>query len=620
MSLRPSAPVRRRNAGDPSAGSERSRALTLLWRLPLLLWLVVGLACLTYFDVVLRREYRAEAATQAVQTDALLSNVVRYRVEMLDGMRALIAESGTSDEAGQRFDTFARAIMGRAPDVLAVARLDTLGAPIGIYPSRGVPMTAGGAGDAAQRTFVGALRRAALLRRTTSTPTIRLSDGRRGLAVFVPVVRGGIVAEVVGATISFDPLFTDALTGQLRGGFAYRVVDEGRQVIAASPTFTAHVSGIVARDISLPDGHRWKLELAMSSLEPITSRVIVWSVGILLLASVTFLVIREEQRGRRIAEHSVDLELLSRDLLDANVSLEEQAQAIIEANRAKSRFLANISHELRTPMNAIVGYNALALDGLYGPLPEGLRHTHERIARAAQHLLALVNDVLDLSKIEVGRMTLDPQSVAVRPLLDDIAAVVEPTAAAKGLVVSVWVAPDVGIVHSDPRHLRQILVNLASNAVKFTAHGAVTLSAVRATSNGVPGVELAVQDTGMGVEEADLERIFDEFEQVRPGGRGDSLQRGTGLGLAISRKLARLLGGDVRVASQPGAGSRFTLVLPAAAVLPPAHASTPASGPVGEPVSDVRDAAAERSDDAPRAASDVASSRESVAGPTHRQA
>jgi signal transduction histidine kinase len=614
MPPRPPPPVRRRHRGDPSAGAERSHRGALLWRLPLLLWLVVGLACLTYFDVVLRREYRAEAATQAVQTDALLTNVVRHRVEMLGGLRALVAEAGTPEEAARRFDTFARAITARAPDVLAVARLDTLGRPLSLFPSRALPMTADGVAGPLNHAFVGAMRRAALLRRMTTTPSIALSDGRRGVAIFVPVVRDGHVAELVAATLSYDPLFTEALSGQLRGGFPYRVVDEGRRTIAASPAFPPRASGIVARDITLPDGHRWRLDLAMSSLEPLTSRLIVWSVGILLLASVTFLVVREEQRGRRIAEHSADLELLSRDLLDANISLEEQAQAVIAANRAKSRFLANISHELRTPMNAIVGYNSLALDGLYGPLPGGLRHTHERIARAAQHLLALVNDVLDLSKIEVGRMTIDPQSVPVRPLLDDIAAVVEPTASAKGLVVSVWVAPDVGAVHSDPRHLRQILVNLASNAVKFTAHGAVTLSAVRATSNGVPGIELAVQDTGIGVEDADLERIFDEFEQVRPGGRGDSLERGTGLGLAISRKLARLLGGDVRVASQPGAGSRFTLVLPGVvAAGPGVTAATP----------DARPSADARVEDAPTpraTANEPAAERAIVASHTHRQA
>jgi signal transduction histidine kinase len=240
------------------------------------------------------------------------------------------------------------------------------------------------------------------------------------------------------------------------------------------------------------------------------------------------------------------------------MSLEERAQQIAAAHRAKSRFLANVSHELRTPLNAIVGYNSLALDGLYGELSAHLRVAHERIRTAAEHLLNLVNDILDLSKIEVGRMEVTPERVDLAAVLDGVAAVVEPIAAAKGVRLDVVVGRDLPALETDARHLRQILLHLASNAVKFTERGSVTIAARRDGARAA----VAVSDTGVGIAAGDLDRIFDEFEQVRPGGRGDSIERGTGLGLALARKLARLLGGDVTVESQVGAGSRFTLTLP----------------------------------------------------------
>jgi signal transduction histidine kinase len=187
---------------------------------------------------------------------------------------------------------------------------------------------------------------------------------------------------------------------------------------------------------------------------------------------------------------------------------------------------------------------------------------HDRIAAAADHLLGLVNDVLDLSKIEVGRMAVDPQLVNLGSLVDAVATVIEPMASAKRLHVDVVVARDLPELHTDPGHVRQILLNLVSNAVKFTERGAVTIVARRQEPDLGDGVVVIVEDTGIGIAREDHDRIFQEFEQVRPSGRGDSLERGTGLGLAIVRKLARLLGGDVQVRSAPGAGSRFILSLP----------------------------------------------------------
>jgi signal transduction histidine kinase len=220
-------------------------------------------------------------------------------------------------------------------------------------------------------------------------------------------------------------------------------------------------------------------------------------------------------------------------------------------------------------------------------LPEPLRAAHERIRAAAEHLLALVNDVLDLSKIEVGRMEVDLEVTDVGALLDSVVTVIEPIASAKGLHLDVIVGRDVPRLTTDARHVRQILLNLASNAIKFTERGSVTLIARRGDGQRGESVTIAVEDTGIGIATEDLARIFEEFEQVRPSGRGDSLQRGTGLGLAIARKLSRLLGGDIEVVSTEGVGSRFTLHLPLVAPKPVADKEaggvTPTDGVPIEP-------------------------------------
>ena len=159
-------------------------------------------------------------------------------------------------------------------------------------------------------------------------------------------------------------------------------------------------------------------------------------------------------------------------------------------------------------------------------------------------------------------MAVEPQRVNLGALVDAVATVIEPMASAKRLHVDVVVARDLPDLQTDPGHVRQILLNLVSNAVKFTERGTITIVARRQDPDLGDGIVVIVEDTGIGIAPQDHDRIFQEFEQVRPSGRGDSLERGTGLGLAIARKLARLLGGDVQVRSAPGAGSRFVLSLP----------------------------------------------------------
>ena len=243
---------------------------------------------------------------------------------------------------------------------------------------------------------------------------------------------------------------------------------------------------------------------------------------------------------------------------------------------AKSQFLANMSHELRTPLNAIGGYAQLLELELHGPVTAAQRAALGRVQAAQRHLLALINDILNYAKLEGGRVEYDVRPVDVRAVVTDVVPLVEPQAAAKGLALDVRLPDGPCDVWADREKLGQVLVNLLSNAVKFTdarhpatgAPGRVTVDV--ATRHGVAGangwdgghpdaIYVRVGDTGPGIPRDKQEAIFEPFVQVRTGYAGAT--EGTGLGLAISRDLARGMGGDLRVRSQVGDGSTFTVTL-----------------------------------------------------------
>lgn len=290
-----------------------------------------------------------------------------------------------------------------------------------------------------------------------------------------------------------------------------------------------------------------------------------WILGAIAVIALAAVLVTERGRRRRLRERSAELEHLSFELA--------------RANRAKSEFLANVSHELRTPLAAIVGYIDLLRDGSYGELAPRMVGPIERIQSSAEHLQTLVDQILDLAKLSAGRLDVQREPLSLRAFVIDVASEVEPLIIEKGLTLSLQVPASLPRLSTDPMHLRQILVNLLGNAVKFTARGSIT---VRATllrdpardaaapaarqrpllAAGGAWVALQVADTGIGIAERDLLRIFDEFEQVEAGARGDSARRGTGLGLTITRRLARLLDGDITVESEPGRGSVFTCWLP----------------------------------------------------------
>ena len=229
---------------------------------------------------------------------------------------------------------------------------------------------------------------------------------------------------------------------------------------------------------------------------------------------------------------------------------------LYRASRHKSAFLANMSHELRTPMNAILGFTELLLDGIYGDLDETVRDPVREIHRNGQHLLQLINEVLDLSKIEAGHMELSLGEYAVRDVVDAAVATARPLADEKGLALEAAVDGEDGTCTGDGKRITQVLLNLVGNAVKFTRRGRVE---VRATVAGGQ-VHYAVADTGIGIPAAELEAVFDEFRQADSSATKEF--GGTGLGLSIARRFVEMHGGRIWVESAPGAGSTFHVVVP----------------------------------------------------------
>jgi signal transduction histidine kinase len=236
--------------------------------------------------------------------------------------------------------------------------------------------------------------------------------------------------------------------------------------------------------------------------------------------------------------------------------IQEKSRQLEVASQHKSQFLANMSHELRTPLNAILGYTEMMVDGLYGNLPEKAQATLERVQSNGKHLLGLINDVLDLSKIEAGQLVLAAEDYSVADMVSTVMAATESLAKTKKLALEANVAAGLPRGVADSRRLAQVLLNLVGNAIKFTDEGKVEIRAVHAGDN----FEISVVDTGPGIAPADQAKIFEEFQQVD--NTSTRKKGGTGLGLSISRKIVELHGGRISVESEVGKGSTFKVTLP----------------------------------------------------------
>jgi PAS domain S-box-containing protein len=336
----------------------------------------------------------------------------------------------------------------------------------------------------------------------------------------------------------------------------------------------AHLTSFVSNVLTRTGEQRYRGEIQLS--DPITGRALpVEGVAGTILSEqgelmwvVTILHDLTEaiEKGRlfeQLKQASAELERkvqeATGELADQNELLRRQHIALEQASALKSQFLANMSHEFRTPLNAILGYTHMLLNGVTGPVSEQQRKSLTRIDSNSRHLLALINDILDITRIEAGRMPLNLSTFRFPELVHEVMSELEPIIKRSNLVVSARMPRSLPSLKSDRQKVKQIVLNLLSNALKFTPAGSVTISA---THNGKSRfVDIAVKDTGVGIPPDDQSKVFEDFRQLDSSpARGYG---GTGLGLSICRRLAQMLGGTIELESEPSQGSTFTLRLPA---------------------------------------------------------
>lgn len=388
------------------------------------------------------------------------------------------------------------------------------------------------------------LREAEVRRKRRQAEEALHDSEARKAAIFDAALDSIISVDNDGKVIEFNPQ-AEKTFGYNRDAVIGRQIDEliipralrARHREALTRYLTTGRAFLVGRRVELTamrrDGSEFPVELSLTSIptksEPIFTAYI---------RDLT-----EQKKQEQIRERSRELE--------------EQNLRVQEANRLKSDFLANMSHELRTPLNAVIGFAEVLVDGKAGPVnAEQQEYLHD-ILNSGQHLLQLINDVLDLAKIEAGKMELEPETFAIKPITDEVCAIMSPIASKRNITITFEAPAENVAARLDILKFKQILYNLLSNAVKFSHDdGEVKLAInVRAQQ-----LRIQVSDGGIGIKEEDLPRIFREFEQLDSG--ASRRFAGTGLGLALTKKLIELHQGSIEVASEFGKGSTFSITLP----------------------------------------------------------
>jgi signal transduction histidine kinase len=544
----------------------------------LALVLLFALSGLFAVDRTIAASNRNRVTIESVQSAAIVESFLAVHAEALQSMRGLYVDPSRPPDSAH-FRSLTLSLSEYAASFRRIWITDSTGHITNehVFGDGGQGLAPGYDVDTAH--VFSLARITADARRTRSaqvSPPGVLLNGERGILLIDPIYVGDDFRGFAGGGVT-----AEAMVERLRRG---RPVLRGRLLIVADSDTIAR-TGPPARvfegvstattTFTVPGGDEWQLVVERPSTY-VDVRILLWAVGLATLGTLILVLLHEHNQNERLTERSAELERLSSELL--------------RANRVKSEFLANVSHELRTPLNAIVGFVELLHDGVYGELTSRQMPPVERITSSANHLRQLVDQILDLAKMAAGRLEVHMEPLDLRAMVLDVASEVESLVSERELNFSIAVGNSLPRVRTDPMHLRQILMNLLSNAIKFTPAGgggvAIRARLVTAKAERTPmfrltppaaagsGVELPplahrgtwialqVADSGLGITPSDHERIFDEFEQVNAGPRGDSMQRGTGLGLPISRRLARLMGGDITVSSELGKGATFTLWLP----------------------------------------------------------
>jgi hypothetical protein len=382
----------------------------------------------------------------------------------------------------------------------------------------------------------------------------RHPDNQPALYADIDDLLTGLLLEEIAAAIAEVPEMRSALSrlgisGAARQGDVLFAEEVRAAVVKENPALVE----LIDRGLeSIPSDTRTALRDRWISQGLDWKKVAAWVVPLVggSFLIVVIVAVWNRRLGREVRERK-----------RAELALAEAKEAADAANQAKSAFLANMSHELRTPMNAILGYSEMLAEEAEDLGQPDLLPDLEKIHQAGTHLLSLINDVLDLSKVESGKMEAFPEDIDVAALIDEVVATAQPLVDKNGNQFEVEVADPLGSAHQDLTKLRQSLFNLLSNAAKFTNQGAITLAVERESVDGGDWLVFGISDTGIGIEADKLDHVFEEFSQA-----DDSTTRnygGTGLGLAISRRFCRLLGGDLTLESRRGEGSTFTIRLPA---------------------------------------------------------
>ena len=530
--------------------------------------LLFALGGIFAIDRALADSDRSRVQIQAVESAARVEGFLTVHAQALQSVRGLFLDP-RREVTEEQFHSLLQSMVEYAPAFRRVWITDS-SSRIVFQDLRGLE---GAAVPAKTRVdtittepFRDAIQRARIAGKPQISAIGQLRSGERGLLLVQPIFVGRRFVGFAGGTLTSYSILHSAETeeAQLHG----QVI-----IIAASDTMSTSSPPSFRRRLPVDSASAsirvlgvgsWRL-IAVQQATDQSVRFLLWGVGIATLGTLLIGLLHERRQGLRLADRSAELERLSSELL--------------RANRVKSEFLANVSHELRTPLNAIVGFVELLRDGVYGELNTRQAGPVERIASSANHLRQLVDQILDLAKMAAGRLDVQWETVDLKAFVLDLTSEIEALLAERGLALSISVSASLPKVRTDPMHLRQIVLNLLGNALKFTPNGGIAVRArlIESVSDAAPDaglsllsgipqsgtwVALEVADTGVGIARSDQERIFEEFEQVNAGPRTDSMQRGTGLGLPISRRLARLLGGELTVVSEPGKGSTFTVWLP----------------------------------------------------------